>query len=162
LARRDAPELLRRRGSGRKIALAREAKQGLQGGLALLNQKAGSRERAPDDKLGVTRLLAALRRRVSNCVRRHPEYDGAPPACSRRFAMALNTDKIDDTALALLYLTLHDGYRAWKGMDWDVLGRLHDKGLIDNPVGKVKSVVFTEEGLQRAKALFAEMFEIPG
>jgi Domain of unknown function (DUF6429) len=77
----------------------------------------------------------------------------------RRFAMALNTDKIDDTALALLYLTLHDGYRAWKGMDWDVLGRLHDKGLIDNPVGKVKSVVFTEEGLQRAKALFAEMFE---
>ena len=73
--------------------------------------------------------------------------------------MALNTDKIDDTALALLHLTLHDGYRAWKGMDWDVLGRLHDKGLIDNPVGKVKSVVFTEEGLQRAKALFAEMFE---
>src|SRR5258707_15507416 len=100
-----------------------------------------------------------LRRRVSNCIRRHPEYDDAPPACSRRLAMALNTDKIDDTALALLYLTLHDGYRAWKGMDWDGLGRLHDKGLIDNPVGKVKSVAFTEEGLQRAKALFEEMFE---
>ena len=73
--------------------------------------------------------------------------------------MTLNTDKIDDAALALLYLTLHDGLRAWKGMDWDVLGRLHDKGMIDNPVGKVKSVVFTEEGLQRAKALFEEMFE---
>jgi Domain of unknown function (DUF6429) len=73
--------------------------------------------------------------------------------------MALNTDKIDDTALALLYLTLHDGYRAWKGMDWDVLGRLHDKGLIQDPVGKVKSVVFTEEGLERAKALFEEMFK---
>jgi Domain of unknown function (DUF6429) len=53
--------------------------------------------------------------------------------------MPLNTDKIDDTALALLYLTLHDGSRAWKGMDWGVLGRLHDKGMIDNPVGKVKS-----------------------
>jgi len=26
--------------------------------------------------------------------------------------MALNTDKIDDAALALLYLTLHDGVRA--------------------------------------------------
>jgi hypothetical protein len=100
-----------------------------------------------------------LRRRVSNCVQRHPEYDGAPTACSRRLAMALNTDKIDDTALALLYLTLHDGYRAWKGMDWDVLGRLHDKGLIDNPVGKVKSVAFTQEGLERAKALFEEMFK---
>jgi hypothetical protein len=73
--------------------------------------------------------------------------------------MPLDTDKIDDTALALLYLTLHDGYRAWKGFDWDVLGRLHDKGMIDNPVGKVKSVVFTEEGLARAKQLFEEMFE---
>ena len=73
--------------------------------------------------------------------------------------MALNTGKIDDAALALLYLTLHDGCRAWKGMDWGVLGRLHDKGMIDDPVGKVKSVVFTQEGLERAKALFAEMFE---
>ena len=73
--------------------------------------------------------------------------------------MALNTDKIDDAALALLYLTLHDDNRAWKGMDWDVLGRLHDKGMINDPVGKVKSVVFTPEGLERAKALFEEMFE---
>jgi hypothetical protein len=75
-----------------------------------------------------------------------------------RFAMTLNTDKIDDAALALLYLTLHDGHRAWKGMDWDVLGRLHDKGMIHDPVGKVKSVVFTPEGLERAKLLFEEMF----
>jgi len=73
--------------------------------------------------------------------------------------MLLDTDKIDDAALALLYLTLHDGYRAWKGMDWDVLGRLHDKGMIDDPVGKVKSVVFTEEGLRRSKDLFEKMFE---
>jgi Domain of unknown function (DUF6429) len=73
--------------------------------------------------------------------------------------MALNTDKIDDAALALLYLTLQDDRRAWKGLDWGVLGRLHDKGMIDNPVGKVKSVVFTDEGLQRAKALFEEMFK---
>jgi len=73
--------------------------------------------------------------------------------------MPLNTDKIDDAALALLYLTLHDGRRAWKGFDWDVLGRLHDKDMIHDPVGKVKSVVFTDEGLQRAKELFEEMFE---
>jgi hypothetical protein len=33
-----------------------------------------------------------------------------------RFTMAINKDKIDDAALALLYLTLHDGYRAWKGL----------------------------------------------
>ncbi len=73
--------------------------------------------------------------------------------------MPPNTDKIDEAALALLYLTLHDGCRAWKGFDWDVLGRLHDKGMIDNPVGKVKSVVFTPEGLERAKTLFEAMFK---
>ena len=73
--------------------------------------------------------------------------------------MAINKDKIDDAALALLYLTLHDGDRAWKGFDWDVLGRLHDKGMILDPVGKVKSVVFTDEGLERATALFKELFE---
>ena len=73
--------------------------------------------------------------------------------------MAINTDKIDDTALALLYLTLHDGDRAWKGFAWSVLGRLHEKGMILDPVGKVKSVVFTDEGLERAKKLFEEMFE---
>jgi hypothetical protein len=73
--------------------------------------------------------------------------------------MALNTDKIDDAALALLYLTLHDGYRAWKGLDFDVLDRLHEKGMIHNPVGKAKSVAFTPEGLARAKALFGAMFE---
>ena len=72
--------------------------------------------------------------------------------------MPINTDKIDDAALALLYLTLHNGYRAWKGFDWNVLDRLYDKGMIDDPVGKVKSVVFTEEGLERAKKLFEEMF----
>jgi hypothetical protein len=72
--------------------------------------------------------------------------------------MPLNTDKIDDAALALLYLTLHDDNRAWKGLDWDVLARLHDKGMIHDPVGKVKSVVFTHEGLQQAKKLFETMF----
>lgn len=73
--------------------------------------------------------------------------------------MAINRDKIDDAALALLYITLHDDNRAWKGMDWDVLGRLHEKGMIHDPVGKVKSVVFTPEGLERAEKLFDEMFE---
>src|SRR5712664_3452485 len=77
----------------------------------------------------------------------------------KRSAMPLDTDKIDDAALALLYLTLHDRYRAWKGFDWDVLDRLHDKGMIHDPVGKVKSVVFTPEGLERAKELFETMFK---
>jgi len=73
--------------------------------------------------------------------------------------MTTNKDKIDDAALALLYITLHDDNRAWKGMDWGVLGRLYEKGMIHDPVGKVKSVVFTREGQERAKRLFKEMFE---
>ena len=72
--------------------------------------------------------------------------------------MALDTDKVDDAVLALLYLGLHNGYRAWKGFDWAALERLHEKGLISNPVGKAKSVVFSEEGLERSQALFEKMF----
>ena len=72
--------------------------------------------------------------------------------------MALDTDRIDDAVLALLYLGLHDHWRAWKGFDWDAMNRLHEKGMIDNPVGKAKSVVFTDEGLRRSKELFEAMF----
>ena len=75
--------------------------------------------------------------------------------------MALDTDKIDDAVLALLFLTLHDRWRAWKGFDWDALDRLYQKGLIDDPVNKAKSVVFTEEGLKRAEELFRAMFTKP-
>jgi hypothetical protein len=46
----------------------------------------------------------------------------------KRFTMAINKDKIDDAALALPYLTLHDYDRAWKGFDWSVLGRQTKKG----------------------------------
>ena len=71
----------------------------------------------------------------------------------------VNTDRIDDAVLALLYLGLHNGFRTWKGFDWDALDRLHSRGMISDPVGKAKSVVFTEEGLQRSERLFNEMFE---
>ena len=48
----------------------------------------------------------------------------------------IDTDKIDQAVLALLQLTLQNGFRAWKGHDWDALGRLHRKGMICDPVGK--------------------------
>ena len=76
--------------------------------------------------------------------------------------MTLDTDKIDEAVLALLFLTLHDDWRAWKGFDWEALNRLHEKGMIGDPVGKAKSVVFTEEGLKRAEELFQTMFTKPG
>jgi hypothetical protein len=71
----------------------------------------------------------------------------------------IDTDKIDEAVLALLFLTLHDGGRAWKGHDWDVLDRLYRKGMIDNPVGKAKSVVLTDEGLSASERLFRKLFE---
>ena len=72
--------------------------------------------------------------------------------------MTIDTDKIDDAILALLQLTLHDDRRAWKGHDWDALDTRYNKGLIYNPVNKAKSVVLTDEGLQRSKQLFQALF----
>ena len=59
--------------------------------------------------------------------------------------MEIDHDKIDEAVLALLWLTLHDGYRAWKG-------------FICDPVNKAKSVVLTDEGLQKAEELFKALF----
>ena len=72
--------------------------------------------------------------------------------------MELDTQKIDETVLALLYLGLHDGARAWKGFDWEAMNRLHEQGFITDPRGKAKSVIFTEEGFERAKRLLEELF----
>ena len=74
--------------------------------------------------------------------------------------MELDHAKIDRAVLALLYLGLHDGARAWKGFDWDALNRLHEQGFISNPRGKAKSVVFTEEGLSEARRLLEELFSV--
>ena len=73
----------------------------------------------------------------------------------------IDIERIDEAVLALLRLGLHGGKeepRAWKGFDWAAMDRLHRKGMITNPVGKAKSVLFTEEGLRESKRLFDEMF----
>ena len=49
-------------------------------------------------------------------------------------------EKVDEVVLALMSLTLHDSSRAWKEFDWDTLDRLYEKGWIDNPRRKTKSV----------------------
>ena len=74
--------------------------------------------------------------------------------------MNINTAAIDEAVLALLYLTLHDNNRAWKGFDWEALNRLHERGLIGDPVNKTKSVIFTEEGLRESERLFNQHFVI--
>ena len=77
--------------------------------------------------------------------------------------MTFDKDKVDDMTLALLYLVICErvkgfGGRAWKSFDWNTLDRLHEKGLIMDPKGKAKSVVMTEEGIQKAEALFVKHF----
>jgi hypothetical protein len=71
--------------------------------------------------------------------------------------MEYDKDKVDEMALALLYLTSFPdqfGTRAWKGMAWDVMDRLYEKGYISDPKGKAKSVMLSEEGAKRSEELF--------
>jgi hypothetical protein len=77
--------------------------------------------------------------------------------------MTMNTDKIDDYTLALLYLVTWErqeglGARAWKGFEWETMNRLHEKGHISDPKGKAKSVVMTEDGFKKSEELFHKFF----
>ncbi|QEG33136.1 DUF6429 family protein [Bythopirellula goksoeyrii] len=79
--------------------------------------------------------------------------------------MRCDEDKVNDAVLALLMLTAHEegefAARAWKGHDWDVLNRLHEKGFIGDPVSKAKSVLLTPAGLAKGRKLFEELFAKP-
>lgn len=78
--------------------------------------------------------------------------------------MEYEKDKVDEMALALLYLTTFQekgyGPRAWKGLDWEVMNRLYEKGYIGNPKSKAKSVALTEEGAKVSEALFKKHFGV--
>ena len=73
----------------------------------------------------------------------------------------LNVQKLAETALAILSLSGFmdaGGVRAWKGMDWDLLGVLFEKGWISDPVGKQKSVYLTEEGAKLAEQFLEKYY----
>lgn len=73
----------------------------------------------------------------------------------------IDTNKIDEAALALLYLTMEkDGVlsRAWKNIDWEVMDRLYEKGYILDPKNKNKSVSVTKDGEVKAEVLFTKLF----
>ncbi len=69
----------------------------------------------------------------------------------------LYTQKLCESALALLSLTLHDG-RAWKGLDWNLMDLLFEKGWITDPKSKAKSVVLTDEGERLAGEFLRKHF----
>lgn len=70
-------------------------------------------------------------------------------------------EKLVEVALAFLHLTSYrdgPGLRAWKGLDWDLLDALHERGWIGDPKGKARSVVLTPSGAQLAEKLFQRHF----
>jgi hypothetical protein len=80
------------------------------------------------------------------------------PRCG---TMRYDESKIDEAVLAVLYLTAFErngATFAWKGIDWDATKRLFQGGFIDDPKTKAKSVLFTDEGLARAKAAADKLF----
>ena len=75
--------------------------------------------------------------------------------------MEYNKDKVDEMVLAIMYLTTFKdefGMWVWKGLDWDVLDRLHEKGYISNPKSKAKSVGISEEAAKQSEELFKKYF----
>jgi uncharacterized protein DUF6429 len=72
--------------------------------------------------------------------------------------MEYDKNKIDEAVLALLYLNADKNYNTWKSFDWQSMNRLHDNGLITNPISKAKSIYLTEEGFNKAKELFEKLF----
>jgi hypothetical protein len=57
------------------------------------------------------------------------------------FADKLDEEKLAEAALAILSLTAAKemgAVRAWKGMDWDLLDVLYQKGWILDPVEKLR------------------------
>jgi len=83
----------------------------------------------------------------------------SPHPTFRQAVMEIDLNRIDEAVLALLFLGRHDRVRTWKSFDWATMERLHAKGLISDPVGKAKSVVFTEQGLLQSEALLRKLFE---
>jgi Domain of unknown function (DUF6429) len=75
--------------------------------------------------------------------------------------MHYDEQKIDEAVLAVLYLTAFEDHgltRAWKGVDWEVSKRLHERGFIDDPKNKSKSIIFTEAGVASARAAAERLF----
>ena len=69
--------------------------------------------------------------------------------------------RVQDAVLALMHLNAHAdtyGWLAWKTFPWEATDGLHERGLIDDPRSKAKSVELTDEGARLAQQLFTELF----
>jgi hypothetical protein len=67
-------------------------------------------------------------------------------------------DKLDEIALALIYLNAKEAGDAWKSIPWSATDRLHTEGYIHNPRSKSKSFILTDKGRIKARELFLKHF----
>lgn len=70
--------------------------------------------------------------------------------------MEIDNDRATELGFALISITAstnHGATRAWKGLDWDLLDEMYERGWIFNPVGKAKSVELTPDGQVVAERL---------
>ncbi|MGH6802814.1 MAG: DUF6429 family protein [Methyloceanibacter sp.] len=75
--------------------------------------------------------------------------------------MSYDQAKIDEAVLGLLGVfaqTEHGEYWSWKTFDFEVTGRLFERGLIQDPRGAAKSIRFTPEGIEAARAAAERLF----
>ena len=77
--------------------------------------------------------------------------------------MEYDKDRVDEMVLALLYLTSSTdkyGTKAWKGLNIEIMDRLHEKGYISDPNEKKPTVVLSEAGGKLSKELFYKYFGV--
>ena len=67
---------------------------------------------------------------------------------------------IEYAVLALLAAFSFNNGNAWKGFDFETMNRLHEQGLIENPVNKNKSIWLTAHGLERGRELADRLFGV--
>lgn len=75
--------------------------------------------------------------------------------------MDYDHDKVDEMALALMFLSLSKSggvSRAWKGFDWGTLDRMHRKGWISDPMTRSPSIDLTPGAAQLAEEVFRRHF----
>ncbi|WP_395607163.1 DUF6429 family protein [Pseudomonas sp. B22129] len=67
---------------------------------------------------------------------------------------------IEDAVLALLAAFSFDHGNSWKGFDFEIMNRLHEQGLISDPVNKNKSIWLTAEGQARGRQIADRLFGV--
>ncbi|WP_350649468.1 DUF6429 family protein [Pseudomonas sp. HY13-MNA-CIBAN-0226] len=67
---------------------------------------------------------------------------------------------VEDAVLALLAAFSFNDGNTWKGFDFEIMNKLHQQGLITDPVNRNKSIWLTEEGLERGRQIADRLFGV--